>query len=230
MKVIALDVDGVLLNFMPAFDQAASEFLKRPINVQKNEYQMDYYHLGKRVQASDEEGAQILQHMIRTKMYERLQALEGVKEALDAIKAEDFKIIIVTALPEEAREMRLKNLKDVLGLVPDEMYCVGMGMSKGDALKKINPDIFIDDRIDYLASASFIYHTAWVDQREEQKDQYSMVDVHVHSLKEWTEKHMPRIVKKLNRFYEEKNPIQCELKLENPDRKYEFNTNRFKMK
>lgn len=230
MKVIALDVDGVLLNFMPAFDQAASEFLKRPINVQKNEYQMDYYHLGKRVQATDEEGAQILQHMIKTKMYENLQPLEGVKEALEAIKAEGFKIIVVTALPEEAREMRLNNLKNILDLVPDEMYCVGMGMSKGDTLKKVNPDIFIDDRIDYLASASFIYHTAWVDQREEQKDQHSMVDVHVHSLKEWTEKHMPRIVKKLNRFYEEKNPIQCELKLENPDRKYEFNANRFKMK
>ena len=222
MKVIALDVDGVLLDFMPAFEKAAEEVFGRKMDIHKDEYKMDYYHLSKRINTSEEEVAKVLNYMIETGVYANLKPLPGAIEAVKAIQEAGFKIAIVTALPEAAKESRLLNLKNYLGLVPDEIHCVGMGMSKGDKLREINPDVFIDDRIDYLASAPFIYHLAWVDQKEAQKDKYSMVDVHVHSLLEWTEKHMPRVAKKLNRFYEEHRPVQIDLKLENVARKYDL--------
>ena len=95
-----------------------------------------------------------------------------------------------------------------------------MGMSKAEKLKEISPDIFIDDRIDYLASAPHVFHLVWVDQFEMQSDKESMVDVHVHSLKEWVDNHMPRIVGKLNRFYEEQHPVQMDLRLESVSRRY----------
>lgn len=220
MKKIALDVDGVLLDFMPAFDKAAKELLGKDLPLNKDEYQLDHYHLGKRINATDEEVKNILQHMIDTRVYASLEPLPGAKEALIAIKEAGFDICVVTALPEMAKIMRLENLKEKLDFEPSAIHCVGMGMSKSDKLKEVKPDVFIDDRIDYLSSAPFIYHLAWVDQRESQKDTSSMVDVHVHSLGEWVEKHMPRVVKKLNRFYQEATPVQIDLKLESYTRKY----------
>jgi FMN phosphatase YigB (HAD superfamily) len=222
MKVIALDVDGVLLDFMPAFDKAAEALLGKRIKIHKDEHSLNHYHLKDRIQSTQEDVDAVLQYMIDTGVYANLQPLPGAREALDAIKAEGFKIVLVTALPEAAKLSRLLNLKNYLDFEPDEIHCVGMGMTKGEKLKEIQPDVFIDDRIDYLASGASIYHLAWVDQKESQKDKHSMVDVHVHSLLEWTQIHMPRVVKKLERFYEEKMPLQMDLKLENPNRKYGF--------
>lgn len=214
-KVIALDVDGVLLDFFATFDKAAEIILKRKVNPNKDEHKRDHYHLGKRVDTDDVMAEKILQFMLDSRMYQEIPALEGVKEAVEEIKKQNFKIVIITALPESAREMRLINLKNVLNLEPDEMHMVGMGKSKKDALELVNPDIFIDDRIDYLASVPTLYHTVWCDRKEAQKDKETLVDVHVHSLKEWVDNHMPRVVKKLNRFYLDNAPLQTELKLEN---------------
>ena len=220
MKKIVLDVDGVLLSFMPAYDEAAKAVLGRDITIHKDEYQQDYYHLGKRVDCSLEDVDKILIYMQTSGMYERLKPLAGAREALDAIKEAGFHITVVTALPEHAKEMRLKNLKDVLDFVPDEIICVGMGKSKEQALRKVAPDVFIDDRIDYLVSAPFVHHLVWCDQKEAQKERDSLVDVHVHSLKEWSDKHMPKIVEKLDKYYAKKEPLQYEFKLESVSRKY----------
>ena len=224
MKKIVLDVDGVLLSFMPAFDEAAAIVLKKKILVHKDENKQDFYHLAKRVGTDEKKVDEILEYMQTSGMYAKFKPLPGVKEALDAIKGAGFHITVVTALPEKAKAMRLANLKEALDFVPDEIHCVGMGKSKEAALREVNPDVFIDDRIDYLASAPFVYHLAWCDQKESQKDNLSQVDVHVHSLKEWVDEHMPRIVKKLDRHYHEKNPLQGELKLESgiSSRKHTF--------
>ena len=212
-KKIALDVDGVLLDFMTMFDYAAEQFLQRKIIPAKDQHERDEYHLSKRVGCTKEEAHQILQYMLDTGLYGKIPALPGVYQAIQEIKKQNFKIYIVTALPEEARAMRLKNLKEVLDLVPDEIHLVGMGKSKKAALEKIMPDIFIDDRIDYLASVPNLYHTAWCDRFETQSDMETMVDVHVYSLSDWVKDHMPRVVKKLDRFYLENTPIQREIKL-----------------
>lgn len=222
MKKIALDVDGVLLNFMEEFDRVVRQIVGEHIVVKPDELNLTHYDVFKRYGITDEVKDSIFKYMIENRNYASLKPLEGVKEALEAIKAEGFKIYLVTALPEAAREMRLENLKTMLDFIPDEIHCVGMGMSKEEKLKEIRPDIFIDDRIDYLASAPFVYHLAWVDQRERQSDLESTVDVHVHSLKEWVDNHMPRVVKKLNRHYHDNEPLQATLKLENVSRKYSY--------
>ena len=220
MKKIVLDVDGVLLSFMPAYDEAAKIVLNRKITVRQDEFKMDHYHLAKRIDGTDTDVANILEYMQTSKMYEKLKPLDGVREALDKIIAAGFHITVVTALPEHAKTMRLKNLKDVLDFVPNEIYCVGMGQSKEEALRKINPDVFIDDRIDYLVSAPFVHHLVWCDQKESQKEKDLQVNVHVHSLKEWVDLHMPKVVEELDNHYSKESPLQYEIKLENVNRKY----------
>lgn len=222
-KTIALDTDGVLLDFMPAFDKAAAIVLGRPIIIQQDEYNMDYYYLSKRISVTQEQVEEILEYMQTSRMYENLAALKGAKEGVKAIEEAGFNICIVTALPEQAKLMRRNNLRNVLGLEPQEIYCVGMGMSKAEILKELKPDVFMDDRIEYLASAPFIYHLAWVDQKEVQIDKTSMVDVRVSSLKEWTDNHMKKVAIHLNRHYQDSHPLQMPLKFENVNSFYSFN-------
>lgn len=219
MKKIVLDVDGVLLSFMPAYDEAAKIVLGKNITVHKDEYLQDHYHLGKRVDCSLENVDKILTYMQESGMYEKLKALDGAKEAVQKIREAGFHITVVTALPEQAKNMRLKNLKDALNFVPDEIICVGMGKSKADALKTVNPDVFIDDRIEYLISAPHVHHLVWCDQKESQEKREEFIDVHVNSLEEWTKNHMPLIVTKLDKHYAKVQPLQYEIKLESFSRK-----------
>jgi hypothetical protein len=222
MKKIALDVDGVMFDFMTDFDIAAAHVLGRPIVPQIAEDSLEYYNLSKRVQTTEDKVQEILQYMQDSRMYANLKPFAGVKEALVSIREAGFEMHVVTALPEHAKLMRLENLKNAVDFVPDEIHCVGMGMPKADTLRELMPDVFLDDRIEYLASAPFIYHLGWIDQKESQKDKTSMVDVHVHSLNEWVSAHMPRVIKKLDRHYYEEAPLQIVMKLENPTRKYRF--------
>ena len=220
MKKLAVDVDGVLFNFMESFDKASEIVLKRPIIVHKDELQQDFYHLGRRVGTDEKTVMKILDYMLESGMYSELEPLPGAKEGLQKIRDAGFEISIVTALPEMARDMRLFNLKNKLDFEPDNAFFVGMGMSKREALLKLSPDVFIDDRIDYLVSAPSIYHLVWCDQREEQSDKESLVDVHVHSLKEWTDNHLHKVSTALDDHYYNGKSLQLSLKLENHRRKY----------
>lgn len=221
MKKIALDVDGVLLAFMPEFDKAAAAYLGRSVIAQVNEDKMTYYNLAKRVSATEQEVAEILEYMQTERIYANLPALDGASEAVQMIKEAGYEIYVVTALPEAAKEMRLENLLNAIGLVPDGIYCVGMGQSKKDALHDLKPDVFIDDRVDYLACApQTTYHLALIDQKEEQGNKHFGYDAHVHSLREWVEHHLPRVTKKLNRHYAEELPLQLDLRLESVSRRY----------
>lgn len=221
MKKIALDVDGVLLKFMPAFDKAAAAYLERPVILQKDEDTLDFYHLGKRVGASDSEVAEILNYMIEQRIYANLDPFEGAREAVSKIQDAGFSIYIVTALPSTAREMRLENLQKAVGLIPEDIYCVGMGKSKKDALHDLKPDVFIDDRVDYLSCApNSVYHLALIDQKEAQKEKEFGYDAHVHSLSEWVDLHLERVTKKLNRHYQENLPLQMDIRLQSVSRLY----------
>lgn len=220
-KVFAFDVDGVLLNFMKSFDQASEIVLKRPIVANKDETEQDHYHLGKRVGTTEDNVRKILNYMLESRMYAEFEPLEGVKESLKKIREKGYKMVIVTALPETAKEMRLENLKKALDFVPDDSHFVGMGLSKTEALKKSNPDIFIDDRLAYLANApEDTYHLIWCDQKESQEAKEVLVNVHVHSLKEWVDNHLELVDKKLTAHKIEKEALQTELRLESYQRKY----------
>lgn len=213
-KTIVLDVDGVLLKFTPAFDQAAAIYLKREINPPVNNHGISTYDLMERINGTIDEVENILQFMLDSGMYAEFEPLPGAEEAIKSLKRAGFKIVICTALPDSAKEMRLLNLKNALNFVPDEAYFVGMGHSKKEALLKINPDVYVDDRIKYLQEASHVEHLVWCDQYEYQKEMDSPITTHVYSLLEWTKHHMPKVSKELDAHYNHNMPLQMTMKLE----------------
>ena len=220
MKTIVLDTDGVLLNFKEGFLKAATEVLKKEIIQKKDEHQLDYYDLATKLGTTEKKVYEILDYMQTSRMYANLKPLPMVKEALQKIKENNYFIHVVTAIPSNIEQMRMDNFQNYLDFVPDAITCVGMGESKKEAIERIQPDIYVEDRIDYLASTPFVHHLVWIDQKESQTDKDSLVDVHVSSLFEWTEKYMPKVTEDLNKFYNENMPLQISMKLENFSRKY----------
>lgn len=221
-KTIVLDVDGVLLRFTPAFDQAAAIHLKREINPPINNHGVSTYDLMERINGTKDEVERVLDFMLKSGMYAEFEPLDGAKEAIKALRRAGFKIVICTALPDTAKEMRLENLKKALDFVPDESYFVGMGHSKKEALLKINPDVYVDDRIKYLEEAMHVQHLVWCDQYEYQKEMDSPITTHVYSLLDWTKHHMPKVSKELDAYYEHNAPLQMPMKLETARMRHRF--------
>lgn len=219
-KIIALDVDGVLLDFMNPFDIAAKEVFGCKINKDRNEHGMEQYDLLQRASINQDQLFEIFDYMIKTKMYSKFPALPGAVEAIAKIQAAGFDIYNVTAIPDGVRDQRLKNLQDALNFKPKEIICVGMGKSKKEALEELRPQIFIDDRLHYLEEVPFIYHLGWIDRKEHQGDCRATVDAHSHSILDWTDNHLARVTKKLDRHLYKGLPLQLDLKLESQQRKY----------
>lgn len=220
VKTIALDVDGVLLDFTRACDQYVKTYLgKEPIHIYDDFHlsvtnMKDRYELG-----SNEEVLKLLDEMVENGFYKNIPAFEGAKESVKAIKEKGFKIVIVTAIHNGAKSDRLENLLNELDLVPDEIYCVGMGKSKSQIIYDLEPDVFIDDRMKYLKSGDRVFHSVWVDQLESQEGDETLVNVHVKSLKEWKDRYLNQVSNILDEYYAGQH-LQIPLKLESVTRKY----------
>lgn len=220
VKTIALDVDGVLLDFTKACDEYVEKNLgKKPIkkvdgfNLNITSMQIRYGL------STNDEVLSLLDKMVEDGFYKNIPELEGAREAVSKIKEHGYKIVVVTAIHDGAKEDRLENLKNILNLVPDEIYCVGMGKSKSQIIAEVHPDIFIDDRMKYLKGGDKVFHCVWVDQEESQDGDETLVNVHVKSLKEWTDRYLDQVTEILNEYYEGSH-LQIPLKLESVERKY----------
>lgn len=220
MKKIALDVDGVLLDFFPAFDAAASIVLNREVVAKKDEFGMEYYDFERRLGEPIEIARSILAYMQAAGIYGALEPFQGAAEAVRRIQEAGFQTFVVTAIPEKAKEMRLLNLKNKLDFEPDGIFCVGMGESKSDVIRNLSPDVYIDDRTDYLAGAPFVYHLGLIDQKETQTEADFQFDSHAHSILEWTELFLPTVSKNLDDHYRDNFPLQINMKLESFNRKH----------
>lgn len=220
VKTIALDVDGVLLDFTEACDKYVKKKLGRdPIklvdgfNLSITSMQVRYGL------SSNQEVLDLLDTMVADGFYKNIQPFEGVKEAVAKIKEKGYKIVVVTAIHDGAKEDRLENLLNALDLIPDEIYCVGMGKSKSQIIADLHPDIFIDDRMKYLRGGDKVFHCVWVDQEESQDGDETLVNVHVKSLPEWTDRYLDQVSEILDDYYSGAH-LQIPLKLESVERKY----------
>lgn len=188
-KKIVLDTDGVLVDFVQKFHMIGQEILQRELPIIKNRY--DIIH---KFNITRDEENLIWSEIDKKKHWDKFEPLEGVQSAVEEIKRHNFEIYIVTGIKEDYKEERLKNLAN-LGIVPQDIHCVGDGRSRKDfAINAINPDVFVDDRLEHLHMVPDVYHLVWIDHGEEQhpiKDK--RVDVQVKSLKEWVDNHLEEV-------------------------------------
>ena len=208
---LVLDVDGVLLNFIEAFEQVAlslEDQFKNKLNINEN-----LYDLAERLGISREEEQIVWDKFSHSGTWGNLNPLPGVEESIKKIHDANCEIYIVTAIDEIHKEARLLNLLKI-GISPKEIHCVGHGKAKTEYINSINPDIFIDDRLEHLHNAPSVYHLVWLQDGVEQKNLIEDQGVHVsvNSLKEWVDHHMDNVLEKLDKAKKKNMPLQRELK------------------
>lgn len=168
-KAIIFDVDCVLLDFYSGFAKIASNALHKEVTQQKIAYDLlDRYSITK------DELSYIFKVM--HKKFDNVPLLEDADKAFKMFKDENYKIHIITAIPEECMEMRLKNL-GLYDMLPDTIDCVGNN-SKYDAIRKYNAQAFVDDRIQNLSEVkNVVPHRIWINNGD---DQVGYEDKHNH--------------------------------------------------
>lgn len=200
IKKIALDVDGVLLNFEKAYHDLAVEIMGDKINFNPYHYQLHEF-LG----LTKEENEVIWSEFNARKLVRNFELLPGVEQGIKNIVDAGFEIYIVSAIDPIDTDDRTYNLQQ-LGIHAKEVHCVGGNhSSKHHHIAQIDPHVFIDDRIDHLQRSLHVPHLVWIDRNQ---IQYPISEDQPHattpSLLEWTEKFMEDAVRNIERKYKKK--------------------------
>ena len=185
LRPAAIDVDGVLLDCDNSFAIVASDMLKRPLVKLNNAY-----NLSIRYGITHDEMLKTFEYMKdHPSGWSGMPALKGAIDAVKNLQLKGYFIHLVTAIPEELKDMRLSCLKKY-DFVPDAIYCAGHHLaSKTEALRNINPIMMIDDRLSHLNDISFVPYRVWVDHGDDQEGFVPQKDVHrVKSLSQWIKK------------------------------------------
>lgn len=172
-NTVALDADGVQLNFDLGFRITASKALGRELELLNPRA----YSMRERYGMTPKENATAWEAMMTEPAgWRGLPALEGAKEAVDALKKAGKRIIVVTKIPSDVVDLRAENLKK-LGLHFDDIVVTKMGNNcKTEALSKIKPALFVDDRLDLVRKASFVPDKFWIDLGHEQDEGHENAD------------------------------------------------------
>lgn len=182
IETVAFDVDGVILDFHKGFENAALFVLGRNIQAQNKSYDLSV-----RYNISREERIAIWDYIDNVEM-SNFPLIEGAAEVFNFFKNElNVCVPIVTGIYEKSKQKRIENLEKH-GIIVDDIYCVGNGISsKRDFLKKLNPQIFFDDRLQHLHESNFIPNRIWINSNDDEQLGYkpnkSLTEV--KSINEW---------------------------------------------
>jgi len=164
---IALDIDGVLLDFDKHWREFASVFLQRDLVRLNNEYWLESRY-GITKEDSDAVWAAFFEQ-------EKWATIEPYQCALDMIAilhGQGHEIVCVTAAPEAVEVQRRMSLQH-LGLEAHEIEFTGYhheGNTKHEALTRHAPDIFVDDQLFNLSHGKEcnIDNLVWLDRGDAQ--------------------------------------------------------------
>lgn len=183
---IALDCDGVLLNFDQSFARVASDVLKRQVAKLNNRYELDTrYGLSMHDFQYAWDALDDHEHGWRNMIL-----LPGAVEAVRTLQAQGASIHLVTGIHARLSEQRLANLL-AHTIEVESIHCVGDGKSsKTSVLRDLKPVGFVDDRLFLLNEADFVPHRVWVDHDDDQHGHIPQSGItRVESLKTWVDDH-----------------------------------------
>lgn len=162
-RIIALDADGVLLDYNLAYAEA----WKKAFGIYPKEVDPNAYWAQDRWDVEQLDGDQ-LEHFRASfdeAFWESLYALPGAIKACKDLKSAGYLLACVTALPDRFAAARKRNLQR-LGFPIELVMATGKyaeGISpKADALHLLNPAVFVDDYVPYLADLRPGIHRALI--------------------------------------------------------------------
>ncbi len=165
--IIALDADGVLLDYNLAYPYA----WERAFGVYPKEKDPNAYWALDRwdIEWLDGERLVQLQAAFDTGFWENLPAMPGALEACHALHGAGHTLVCVSALPNEFESARLSNLRK-LGFPIERVIATGKGdeirSPKADALHQLKPVAFVDDFLPYMLGVHPDIHLALIQRNE----------------------------------------------------------------
>ena len=162
-RIIALDADGVLLDYNLGYAAA----WKRAFGIYPKEVDPNAYWAQDRWEVEQLDGDR-LEHFRASfgeTFWESLYALPGAIQACKDLKSAGYLLVCVTALPERFAAARKLNLQR-LGFPIEIVMATGKhadGKSpKANALHHLNPAVFVDDYLPYMAGVRPGIHRALI--------------------------------------------------------------------
>lgn len=162
-RLIALDADGVLLDFHLGYAGAWQRaFGAAPRERDRLAYwPIDRWEVDR---LDDAKRAHFRKHFDET-FWTTVPALDGAIEACHALHDAGFELVCVSALEAEYESARLRNLRD-LGFPIERVVAtgnaIGVRSPKADAIAALDPEAFVDDYLPYLRGVPSHVHTALV--------------------------------------------------------------------
>lgn len=162
-EIIALDADGVLLDYNLAYASAWQQaFGRYPAEKDANAYwAQDRWDV-------DRLSGERLDHFRRcfdASFWSNVPAASGALEACHALVEAGYDLVCVTALPEKYARARQDNLSQ-LGFPISKVFATDHTESdrspKADALQQLRPVAFVDDYLPYMAGVADDIHLALV--------------------------------------------------------------------
>ena len=161
--VIALDADGVLLDYSTAYARAWERaFSCHPVERDPLAYwPIDRWAVGRL------EGEQLkrFRTCFDTEFWSTIPAIDGAVEACRTLHDAGFTLVCVSALESQHEAARLQNLR-AYGFPIERVVATGSVASgasaKAAALAELDPVAFVDDFLPYLRGLKAGIHTALV--------------------------------------------------------------------
>jgi phosphoglycolate phosphatase-like HAD superfamily hydrolase len=163
MGLIALDADGVLLDYNAAY----ADVWERAFNVRPKLINPDGYHATDRYEVPSLEGTE-LQHFrsfFDEQFWSTVPPISGALEACQRLAKAGHPLVCVSALPTEFAAARLRNLQS-LGFPIDAVFATpqkGLEPSpKAIKITELAPVAFVDDYVRYLHGVPVHIHRALI--------------------------------------------------------------------
>lgn len=141
-KIIAIDCDGVLLNWEQSFDDwmAFQGFPK---------HASDHYDVSMNYHMNKGQCEVLVKIFNESAWMKFLKPVDGAVENVKKIADLGYKFHVITSqtLDKKANQLREENLKEVFGDVFEQIECLDTGADKDEALSKVpEGTIWIEDK------------------------------------------------------------------------------------
>lgn len=162
-NIVALDADGVLLDYNLAYAHAWEKaFGYFPWEKDPNAYwAMDRWGVTRLTGGALERFRLVFDE----EFWSSVPAMGGAIAACDQLVHAGYRLVCVTALPERFQRARAENLKS-LGFPVEEVYSVehssGPISPKAGVLLDLNPVAFVDDYLPYMLGVPSHIHRALI--------------------------------------------------------------------
>jgi phosphoglycolate phosphatase-like HAD superfamily hydrolase len=164
---IALDADGVLLDYHQAYRQVWQKAFGVLPELADPQAYFPYDRW--KVPWLDSAERDHLRACQDDEFWQTLPAMDGALQAAMALHAAGFELVCVSALPLQFESARLKNIRD-LGFPIERVFATPVATSdakssrsvKADVLEQIRPMAFVDDFAPYLRGIPSSIHAALI--------------------------------------------------------------------